>query len=119
MIGVFTVLHVAGVAVLNPQNLWGTRGIRWAAGATFSIYVTHYPALHLLDATLPDMVGRDALLLLGSLLIGIGFAHYFERPVREFRNWVGRAWRALRMRRLGDVKACEVVGRGNPHLDKG
>ncbi|WP_412552293.1 acyltransferase family protein [Shimia sp. MIT1388] len=88
VIGLCTVMHVAGVAILNPQKLWGTRAIRWMAGATFSIYVTHYPALHLLDALLPEMLGRDALLLGGSVAVGLLFARYFERPVKTFRAWI-------------------------------
>lgn len=108
VIGVCTVVHVAGVAVLNPQKLWGARGIRWTAGATFSIYVTHYPALHLLDAALPDMVGRDALLLIGSVAIGIGFAHYFERPVKLFRDRVERLWGTLFGHLLGRSKARDA-----------
>ncbi len=122
VIGLCTVAHVAGVAVLNPQKLWGTGAIRWMAGATFSIYVTHYPALHLLDATLPNMVGRDALLLIGSLMIGVGFAHYFERPVKQFREGVGRVWGAVyvsRIRRANVPEAGLSAGRGNPHPEKG
>lgn len=87
-IGLCTVAHVSGVAILNPQKMWGTQAIRWMAGATFSIYVTHYPTLHLLDAMLPEMLGRDALLLSGSIVVGLVFARYFERPVKTFRAWL-------------------------------
>ncbi len=85
LIGAFAVANVAGVAILNPQKFPLTQSIRWLAGATFSIYVTHYPALHLLDAVLPEMFGRDALLLGGCIMVGIVFASYFERPVKKFR----------------------------------
>jgi peptidoglycan/LPS O-acetylase OafA/YrhL len=68
--------------------MWGSQAIRWMAGATFSIYVTHYPALHLLDAMLPEMLGRDVLLLSGSIVVGLVFARYFERPVKRFRVWL-------------------------------
>lgn len=91
LIGVFTVAHVAGVAILNPAKVLGATAVRWLAGASFSVYVTHYPALHLLDATLPTMVGRDALLLLGAIGTGILFARYFERPIRSFRAWLMEA----------------------------
>jgi len=87
-LGLCAVAHVAGVAILNPQKMWGSQAIRWMAGATFSIYVTHYPALHLLDAMLPEMLGRDVLLLSGSIVVGLVFARYFERPVKRFRVWL-------------------------------
>ncbi len=88
LIGCCTVMFVAGIAILDPKNVPGQRQIRWLAGASFSIYVTHYPALHLLDATVADILGRDLILLLGSLAVGIVFARYFERPIRQLREWL-------------------------------
>ncbi|GAA6179810.1 hypothetical protein NBRC116594_12480 [Shimia sp. NS0008-38b] len=90
LIGLCAVAHVAGVAVLNPKTVPATKAIRWLAGATFSIYVTHYPALHLLDATLPEIWARDLVLLLGAVVVGLVFAHFFERPVTQFRTWFKR-----------------------------
>ncbi len=89
-IGLCTLAHVAGIAVLNPQRMPATQAVRWLAGASFSIYVTHYPALHLLDAALPQMPGRDALLLVGSVAVGLVFARYFERPIKGFRVWMAQ-----------------------------
>nr|WP_302478196.1 acyltransferase [Ruegeria arenilitoris] len=88
LIGIFTAMFVVGIAVLDPKNMPGHRQVRWLAGASFSVYVTHYPALHLLDATVADVVGRDLILLFGSLAIGIVFARYFERPIGQFREWL-------------------------------
>ncbi|MGR3614517.1 MAG: acyltransferase family protein [Paracoccaceae bacterium] len=88
LIGVFTTAHVAGIAILNPQRFPAGQVVRWLAGASFSIYVTHYPVLHLLDASLPEMIGRDVLLLSGSIFVGIVFANYFERPVKRIRQWI-------------------------------
>ncbi len=88
LIGIFTAMFVAGIAILDPKTVPGHRQVRWLAGASFSIYVTHYPALHLLDAAVADIVGRDLILLFGSLAVGIVFARYFERPIRKFRAWL-------------------------------
>jgi peptidoglycan/LPS O-acetylase OafA/YrhL len=93
LIALFTTVHIAGVVAIArrvrpTQSGAGATGvaIRWLAGASFSIYVTHYPALHLLDAALPAMIGRDAALLTGALAIGLLFAQVFERPIVPFRN---------------------------------
>jgi len=94
LIGLFAVVHVAGIAILNPTRIGGGVAVRWLAGASFSVYVTHYPALHLLDAILPEMVGRDAMLLIGSIAVGFAFAACFERPIRTFRAGLCRLWPA-------------------------
>ncbi len=86
LIALCTVAHVAGIAVLKPRVGLAEPTIRWMAGATFSIYVTHYPTLHLLDALLPEMAGRHALLFFGSIAIGLLFAQVFERPIKSFRT---------------------------------
>jgi peptidoglycan/LPS O-acetylase OafA/YrhL len=65
----------------------GMSAIRWCAQASFSVYVTHYPTLHLLDAILPpDAWGRALWLLLGALAVGLAFAQVFERPLERWRQ---------------------------------
>ncbi|MDA8585573.1 acyltransferase [Rhodobacteraceae bacterium] len=86
IIGLLTMIHVLGMARLLKTDFAGAKIIRWCAGASFSIYVTHYPALHLLDAILGDIAGRDALLLVGAIVVGFAFASVFERPIRWFRH---------------------------------
>ncbi|CUH42255.1 acyltransferase family protein [Ruegeria atlantica] len=88
LIGVFTTLLVAGIVIVNPQHVPCERPIRWLAGASFSVYVTHYPTLHLLDASLPEVAGRDLFLLFGSIAFGLVFARYFERPIKRFRQLI-------------------------------
>jgi len=88
LIGAFTATHVAGVAILNPRSIFGGQAFRWLAGASFSVYVTHYPALHLLDAALPEIIGRDVMLLAGTIAVGLVFASCFERPIKTFRVWI-------------------------------
>ena len=86
MIGAFTAVHILGVAALASGTCAERRWVRWAAGASFSVYVTHYPALHLIDAVLPDEARFDLVLFLGSLVVGLAFAAVFERPIGQFRR---------------------------------
>ena len=85
-------VHLIGAAALyraaqdRPEGAAG-RAIRWIAGATFSIYVVHYPTLHLLDATLPEALPGYDLWLLGlTLAMCFAFASAFERPLKAYRS---------------------------------
>lgn len=87
MIGVMTAVHVMGMARLLQASQAESARIRWWAGASFSIYVTHYPALHLIDAAFPqETLARDGLLLLGSIIVGLIFASLFERRIAGLRH---------------------------------
>lgn len=87
LIGVLTSMHIMGMARLLRSYDGQHPRIRWWAGASFSIYVTHYPALHLIDAVFPaETLARDGLLVVGSLLVGVLFAHVFERPIASLRR---------------------------------
>ncbi len=87
MIGIFTTLHLIGMAHLLHNRRLNWTSVRWFAGASFSIYVTHYPALHLLDASLPsNILGRHAILLLGAIAVGLVFAELFERRLGILRS---------------------------------
>jgi peptidoglycan/LPS O-acetylase OafA/YrhL len=90
LIGAFTACHVTGVAALASADCREFAWIRWAAGASFSIYVTHYPALHLLDALLPDTARYDIVLFSGALIVGLAFAAVFERPIARIRSGLRR-----------------------------
>ncbi|MEM1079700.1 MAG: acyltransferase [Pseudomonadota bacterium] len=71
----------------------GARVIRWIAGGSFSLYVMHYPSLHLLDAALPnDLPGHDLWMLGLTLGICFAFAHLFERPLARHRQFLARLW---------------------------
>ncbi|KEJ91066.1 acyltransferase family protein [Sulfitobacter donghicola] len=87
LLGAITAVHIMGMAKLL-QGYQGTHPrIRWWAGASFSIYVTHYPALHLIDALFPaETLARDGLLVVGSIAVGLVFAQIFERKINNFRN---------------------------------
>ncbi|MEM9145891.1 MAG: acyltransferase [Pseudomonadota bacterium] len=87
IIGALAAIHILGMASLLARVRADGRWIRWLAGASFSVYVTHYPALHLLDAALPeDLFGRDMALLVGALTVGLVFAEFFERRLGAFRR---------------------------------
>jgi peptidoglycan/LPS O-acetylase OafA/YrhL len=65
--------------------------IRWLAGASFSIYLVHYPVMQFLDAVLPDALALRAFVLLG-LTLGVCFlfAAVFERPLPQLRSALRR-----------------------------
>ncbi|WP_299402551.1 acyltransferase [uncultured Roseobacter sp.] len=89
LIGVFTTMHIFGMARLLQNQTQDNRAVRWWAGASFSIYVTHYPALHLIDAVFPaETLARDALFVVGSIGIGLIFAQIFERRIAGLRSCI-------------------------------
>jgi peptidoglycan/LPS O-acetylase OafA/YrhL len=87
LIGILFALHIYAMSQLLSGWRHGARVIRWLAGASFSVYVTHYPALHLADAILPaDVWGRAGWLLFWALFVGLAFAQVFERPLGRWRR---------------------------------
>jgi peptidoglycan/LPS O-acetylase OafA/YrhL len=87
LIGGMVAAHFIGIAALlrdrEAREGSGARLIRWLAGASFSLYLVHYPALQLFDALLPDMpeMLRNALLLISTLAVAFAFAELFERTL--------------------------------------
>mgnify|MGYP001815213818 CR=1 FL=1 len=94
VIAVFFALHLQGMARLLQSADWRAdsppvRLVRFVAGASFSIYVVHYPTLHLLDATLPETLPGYDLVLLGlTLFVCFVFAAFFERPLGFYRRQI-------------------------------
>ncbi len=87
LLGLMTTLHIMGMARLLQSYQGNHPRIRWWAGASFSIYVTHYPALHLIDAIFPaETFARDVLLVVGSITVGLIFAQIFERRIGSIRQ---------------------------------
>ncbi|TDK41071.1 sterol desaturase family protein [Antarcticimicrobium luteum] len=123
VIGACVALHLLGVRHIADGRASTVPGIaartvRWVAGASFSIYVVHYPTLHLLDATLPETLPGYDLWLLG-LTLGtcFAFAALFERPLKRIRAlctplWVAAA-RALAPRRARAARAARSAGSGS------
>jgi peptidoglycan/LPS O-acetylase OafA/YrhL len=97
LIGGLFALHVFAMSRLLTEWQRGATAIRWLAGASFSVYVTHYPALQLLNAILPtDAGGRACWLFLGALAVGLAFAQIFERPLDRWRHFLRPAVPATR-----------------------
>lgn len=95
LIGVWQLCTLRAIA---PEGGFA-RAVRWVAGGSFSLYVVHYPALHLLDATLPETLPLYDLWLLGGVLaICFGFAALFERPLGFYRKALRTAAQALPVR---------------------
>jgi peptidoglycan/LPS O-acetylase OafA/YrhL len=91
----FGVWHLCRASVREPGERF-TRSVRWLAGATFSIYVVHYPVLQMLDGLLPEgMAMRQGVLLALVLLACFAFAELFERRLELFRRIVSRVTPSL------------------------
>jgi len=101
VIALFTAVHLIGVHRLAAQMpRWPeaalAKSIRWIAGGSFSLYLVHYPTLHLLDATLPETLPAYNLWLLGiTLAICFAFAALFERPLKPFRAGAKALWQRV------------------------
>jgi peptidoglycan/LPS O-acetylase OafA/YrhL len=86
-------VHLLGMACLLRVPVGRQSGrmpdaIRWAAGASFSIYLMHYPALHFIDALLPGEAAaplRIVTLLIATLVACLAFAAAFERTLPQVR----------------------------------
>ncbi|WP_428409226.1 acyltransferase family protein [Hyphococcus sp.] len=93
-VGALVGVHFWSVAMLlrnrpgeAPQ--WLSRPIRWLAGASFSIYLVHYPVMQALHAILagdPASPYRMALMAALTLALCLVFAELFERPLPTFRR---------------------------------
>jgi peptidoglycan/LPS O-acetylase OafA/YrhL len=93
IVGVLVTAHFLGVAgstaaAARPGGRW-TVWVKWLAGASFSLYLLHYPTLQLLEALLPGFAVpqlRHTLLLGLSLAICFAFASVFERRLNLWRR---------------------------------
>lgn len=110
IIAICLAVHLSGVRKLaeswTPRLDGGfAKGVRWVAGGSFSLYLVHYPTLHLLDSTLPETLPGYQLWLLGiTLAVCFGFAALFERPIRQYRAGLIRMWERFRP----DVTAAQT-----------
>lgn len=92
---------VGGLAAAHLLGVWALakswqvkdgapeRAIRWFAGASFSIYLVHYPVLQFAHSVLPhgsDGLLRDIALLVMVIAACLVFARLFERPLPQLRK---------------------------------
>ncbi len=92
LVGLLVAVHFRGVWHLCEQasrdvSKKAERAIRWLAGATFSIYVVHYPVMQMLDVILPETLMMRQAVLLGLVLLAcFAFAEFFERRLDLVRR---------------------------------
>lgn len=108
LVGLLAAAHIIGVAGIAARRTSVASGptalgrtIRWWAGASFSIYLVHYPVLHFLGAALPrdmPMHLRHLGLLVGTLAVCLIAASLFERPLTKWRAIVLHLAAACRTR---------------------
>ncbi len=101
LLGILVTCHLLAAFSLfdrrSARTGWTTL-ITWLSGASFSIYLVHYPALQFWHAILPDPFSpilRDGLLLVATLLTCLVFASAFERRLPQFRQAVSEIWRKV------------------------
>lgn len=102
LLGLLVAAHLTGAASLyrraqRPVSETFERAVRWLAGASFTIYVVHYPALQFFDAALPETMAaplRHFLLLLLVMALCFAFAEVSERRL----GWLRRRVKLLQSR---------------------
>ncbi len=94
VLGLFFGIHLLGMATLLAESgaIKSEYTIRWLAGASFTIYVLHYPLLQFLHAALPDdLEGRPAIMASLALIACFGFAQLTERKLATLRTRLKRS----------------------------
>lgn len=102
LVGVLFCIHLIGFMIISPTFArWldeHSRAIRWIAGATFSLYLTYLPIMHLLAAISPwpkSSPWTVAFLVTITLLSCLAFAEAFERRKDTFRRLIISGLRVL------------------------
>ena len=80
----------------GPTGRWAGWA-KWLAGGSFSLYLVHFPVLHLLEATFPkirpDLASYwldDLATVAVTVAVCFAFAEVFERPLPRFRRALRR-----------------------------
>jgi peptidoglycan/LPS O-acetylase OafA/YrhL len=97
VVGLAVAMNILGFSMMQRLVDFGHAGrpIQWLAGMTFSIYLFHYPLLHLFAAILPVAIDPRvrAFLLIGLVLGMIALlAAVTERQKKSARLLVDRTW---------------------------
>jgi peptidoglycan/LPS O-acetylase OafA/YrhL len=92
LIGALFALHLYAVGRLmadaNAERRLISNTVKWLAGASFSIYLVHYPLLMLFDVFIPNFAPaflHHIILFAVTLAVCLLFAQAFERPLPRFR----------------------------------
>lgn len=96
-VGLLVAINILGFSAMQRRVNFGRAGrlIQWLAGMTFSIYLFHYPLLHMFAALLPGSLdSRARALLLIGLVLGaiVLLAAVTERKKKSARQLVDYAW---------------------------
>lgn len=111
LLGILVTFHLMAARSLFKRRLKQTGLISlvsWLSGASFSIYLVHYPALQFWHVILPDALApamRDILLFGTTLLTCLVFAKAFERRLPQFRK-AAREFANLINKKLAPIAAC-------------
>lgn len=93
VIGLMFSVHLLGAALWMQQRREAPRSyrmVKWLAGASFSLYLVHYPVLSFFEVALPStglLLLDHALLLVVTVISCFLFAEAFERPLYKYRKW--------------------------------
>ena len=105
LVGVLFAVNLVGFAAIAPQFARVTamvaRPIRWAAGATFTLYIIHTPLLLFFAAVSPfrpASLAQRALLVVGTFAVVLAFAAVTERRKDLWRSALARAVAPLGVR---------------------
>ena len=106
LVGILALGHFAAVYLLLqrlPADSLSSikKPVRWIAGASFSIYILHYPLLQFFDATMAgEASDPKRAFFLFVLVIGASFifAEISERRLGFFRRFIKQVGSALRRR---------------------
>jgi len=93
LIAALFALHLVGAAhLLRSADFAGIgKAIRWMAGASFTIYVLHYPLLQFIHVLLPpNMAGRPLVHLALALTLCLLVAQIAERRLADVRGLFGK-----------------------------
>ncbi|MEZ5667663.1 MAG: acyltransferase [Alphaproteobacteria bacterium] len=98
LLGLLAAAHIVGVAALAARRPAAdaapgvaARAIRWGSGASFSLYLIHYPVLQFFGAAVPadlPMALRHLALLAATVAVCLAAAALFERPLPRWRALV-------------------------------
>jgi peptidoglycan/LPS O-acetylase OafA/YrhL len=115
-------LHLAGICHLSDRVARlirpAAKPIRWLAGATFSIYLMHYPLLQFIAAAMPWPLTSglaQVLLLILTLTAVFLMAELSERRKESWRRAIqtvcGRLFPPLAEETVGGGKAAAPIAR--------
>jgi len=91
LIAALFMLHLVGMALLMRSVRMERVGrvVRWLAGASFTLYVLHYPLLQFIHVLLPaDMLWRPLVHLVLVLVICFAVAELTERRLNGLRGFI-------------------------------